>query len=74
MIHQLISIIHGKPGNFRHCNKPETIQDFFTCSERSRTRREVFGRRMSWRDRIMKRPLEVLDYFRREKVTSPDRT
>ena len=65
----LCRIIRGKIEKYTHCHKPETVQHFYSYIGRMGARTEMFRNRMNWRSRILKQPLEVLEYLTRERVT-----
>ena len=50
------------------CGGNETIGHFFRCPGIARGRREWFTERLSWRERVTKKPMEVLSYMIREEM------
>ena len=59
----------------KHCSKLESVDLFFTCPRRAVIKLQCFAGRMGWKERIMSRLWEMLEYLRGKKILPlPGRT
>ena len=63
----LARIIGHGDGKCPHCDREQTVRHFFGCPGRANNRRRTFKDRIPWQRRILRAPLEVLEYLSKEK-------
>ena len=68
LFHPLSCVLNLDNGTCKHCNVKSTADYSFKCHERGQTKRYCFTDRMDLTRRVVKRPIEVLEYIRREKI------
>ena len=68
MFYPLSKVLGNSTGLCEHCHMKETVQHFFHCPHRARSRRALFRTRQPWREKVVGKPIEVLMYLSREGV------